>query len=211
MGQRSNSAAASLKSRTKGRQVLTQVLIAADGRLIDGEDPGTMRAADARRWIEIYSRLLEFKEELLERVQTKTGTRSGKWEELQVDERVVLTELARLRTRLSFWRHRHAELAPVDLDEHSGIIGPDGEAIPLTGREAQLLRFLLQNPGRYYDTRTLAAKAWNDPSLASEQVRTYVVRLRRRLEEAQVSCDIQSERRRGYALVFGAQEESRLA
>jgi DNA-binding response OmpR family regulator len=187
---------------------MTQLVVATDGRLIEGEDPGTMRAADARRWIEIYSRLLEFKEELLERVGAQTGSRGA---ELQVDERVVLTELARLRGRLSFWQHRHAELAPVDLDEHSGIIGPSGEAIPLTRRESQLLRFLLQNPGRYYDTRTLAAKAWNDPSLASEQVRTYVVRLRRRLLEAQVSCDIQSERRRGYALVFGAQDESRLA
>ena len=191
---------------------MAQVLVPIVGRLIDGEDPGTMRAADARRWIEIYSRLLEFKEELLERVQTQTGTRGDKPSgELQIDERIVLTELARLRDRLSFWQHRHAELAPVDLDEHSGIIGPNGDAIPLTRRESQLLRFLLQNPGRYYDTRTLAAKAWNDPSLAPEQVRTYVVRLRRRLEEAQVTCDIQSERRRGYALVFEAQDESRLA
>ncbi len=189
---------------------MAQVLIPTDGRLIDGEDPGTMRAPDARRWIEIYSRLLEFKEELLERVETQTGTHGAKASgQLQVDERVVLIELARLRARLSFWRHRHAELAPVDLDDHSGIIGPNGDAIPLTRRESQLLRFLLQNPGRYYDTRTLAAKAWNDPSLASEQVRTYVVRLRRRLEQAQVTCDIQSERRRGYALVFGAQDESR--
>jgi DNA-binding response OmpR family regulator len=174
--------------------------------LIDGEDPSTMRAADARRWIEIYSRLLEFKEELLERVQAQTdGEHSGSNGPLQADEQAVLNELARLRGRLSFWQHRHAELAPVDLDDHLGIISTTGEPIPLTRRETQLLRFLLQNPGRYFDTRTLAAKAWADPSLASEQVRTYVVRLRRRLREAQVRCDIHSERRRGYALVFEAE------
>ena len=48
---------------------MTEALaIHVDAPLIDGEDPGTMRAADARRWIEIYSRLIEFKDELLERV-----------------------------------------------------------------------------------------------------------------------------------------------
>jgi DNA-binding response OmpR family regulator len=169
--------------------------------LIDGEDPGTLRAADARRWIEIYSRLIEFKEERLERVRARTEGRSD-GVGLQLDEQVVEVELARLRGRLAFWQRRHAELAPVDLDDHLGIISPSGEVVPLTRREDQLLRFLLQHPGAYFDTRTLAAKAWNDPSLASEQVRTYVVRLRRRLLEAQVRCDIHSERRRGYALLF---------
>jgi DNA-binding response OmpR family regulator len=180
--------------------------------LIDGEDPGTMRASDARRWIEIYSRLIEFKDELLERVRASTsdnGNGIGHGD-LQADEQVVLVEMARLRGRLAFWQRRHGELAPVDLDDRLGIIGPTGEVVPLTRREDQLLRFLLANPGRYFDTRNLAAKAWNDPSLASEQVRTYVVRLRRRLLQAQVNCDIHSERRRGYALVFEELDEAKL-
>ncbi len=186
---------------------MTEVLAThADAPLIEGEDPGTLRPGDARRWIEIYSRLLEFKDELLERVRANTSDGAG----LQVDEQVVLTEMARLRGRLAFWQQRHAELAPVDLDDRLGIISPIGVVVPLTRREDQLLRYLLQNTGRYFDTRTLAAKAWNDPSLASEQVRTYVVRLRRRLDEAQVNCDIVSERRRGYALVFEELDEARL-
>lgn len=191
---------------------MTEALATSEAPLIEGEDPGTMRAADARRWIEIYSRLLEFKDELLERVRGKTsdnGHRDGTGGDLQVDEQVVLVEMARLRGRLSFWQGRHAELAPVDLDDRLGIISPTGDVVPLTRREDQLLRFLLQNPGRYFDTRTLAARAWNDPSLASEQVRTYVVRLRRRLREAQARCDIHSERRRGYALAFEEPDEAR--
>jgi len=100
-----------------------------DAPLIDGEDPGTMRAADARRWIEIYSRLIEFKDELLERVRAKTGDGSrGNQGELQADEQVVLIELARLRGRLSFWQRRHGELAPVDLDDRLGIVSPTGPA-----------------------------------------------------------------------------------
>ena len=190
---------------------MTQALVLhVDAPLIEGEDPGTMRASDARRWIEIYSRLIEFKEELLERVRASTGDGSrGNQGELQVDEKVVLIEMARLRGRLTFWQRRHSELAPVDLDDSLGIVSATGAVVPLTRREDQLIRFLLQNPGRYFDTRTLAAKAWNDPSLASEQVRTYVVRLRRRLLEAKVSCDIHSERRRGYALVFEELDEVR--
>jgi DNA-binding response OmpR family regulator len=191
--------------------LMTEALVLhAETPLIDGEDPGTMRASDARRWIEIYSRLIEFKDELLDRVRAKTGDGSrGNQGELQADEQVVLIEMGRLRGRLAFWQRRHSELAPVDLDDRLGIVSPTGAVVPLTRREDQLLRFLLQNPGRYFDTRTLAAKAWNDPSLASEQVRTYVVRLRRRLLEAQVSCDIHSERRRGYALVFEELDEVR--
>lgn len=170
-------------------------------RLIEGEDPTTMRSTDARRWIEIYSRLIELKEEMLERVVASTGPD-------QVDEQVVRNELARLHGRLSFWQRRHSELAPVDLDDRLGIVTPRGPAVPLTRRESQLLRFLLQNPGRFFDAHTLAAKAWHDPSLAAEQVRTYVVRLRRRLLEAQVGCDIHTERRRGYSLVFEEQIEA---
>jgi DNA-binding response OmpR family regulator len=79
--------------------------------------------------------------------------------------------------------------------------------VALTRRESQLLTFLLEHPARFFDTRTLAARAWHDPHLASEQVRTYVVRLRRRLQEAGVGCDIRSERRRGYALVFDRARE----
>ena len=167
-------------------------------RLIDGEDPTTIRATDARRWIEIYSRLIELKEEMLERVVASTGPD-------QADEQVVRRELDRLHGRLLFWQSRHSVLAPVDLDERLGIVTPTGNAVPLTRRESQLLRFLLQNPSRFFDANTLAAKAWQDPSLAAEQVRTYVVRLRRRLLEAHVACDIHTERRRGYSLVFKEQ------
>ena len=111
---------------------MTEALaIHVDAPLIDGEDPGTMRAADARRWIEIYSRLIEFKDELLERVRTRTSENGdGSRGDLQADEQVVLVEMARLRGRLAFWQRRHAELAPVDLDDRLGIISPTGDVVP---------------------------------------------------------------------------------
>ena len=81
------------------------------------------------------------------------------------------------------------------------LYGADG-AIPLTAREAQLLTFLLHRPDRYFSPSALAAQAWHDPRLAAEQVRSYVVRLRRRLAEARVGCRIDSRRGLGYMLSF---------
>lgn len=151
---------------------------------------------------EIYTRLIEFKDELLDRLSAVSPDASDNDSRASMDRKVAAAEMAHLRTRLAFWQARHAELAPVDLDEHLRIITPKGDIIQLTNRENQLLRFFLQQPGRYFDTRAIAGKAWHDPRLASEQVRTYVVRLRRRLAEAHVACEMVSERRRGYALVF---------
>jgi len=122
-------------------------------------------------------------------------------------EMVDAEELLRLRNRLSHWQRLHARLAPVDLDDKLGIVTIRGESVALTRRARQLLSFLLEHPARYFDTRTLSARAWHDPHLASEQVRTYVVRLRRRLREASAGCDIRSERRRGYALIFDKARE----
>jgi DNA-binding response OmpR family regulator len=175
-------------------------------QLLQGENPETQHAADARRWIAIYSQLLTFNEELLDRLhQREVGGDDGQ-RGLDFDERIAEWELTRLRERLAFWQHRHRDLAGVDLDETAGVLyGADG-AIPLTAREAQLLTFLLQRPDRYFVPKVLAAQAWHAPRLADEQVRSYVVRLRRRLAEARVACHIDSRRGLGYRLSF---EESR--
>ena len=164
--------------------------------LIDGEDRETARTADARRWIEIYFRLVELNDQLLDRV------RAGSNSDGDVGEGAVAARLAWFRSGLVFWQQRHAALAPVDLDDQLGIIGPTGGGVPLTGRETQLLRFLLQNPDRYFDAPALAAEAWHKPEVSAAQVRTYLGWLRRHLKEAEVGCHIQAERGRGWALIF---------
>jgi DNA-binding response OmpR family regulator len=170
-------------------------------QLLQGENPETQHAADARRWIAIYSALLAFNEELLGRLHREVGGDAGE-RGLDVDDRIAEWELTRLRERLALWQRRHRELAGVDVDETAGVLyGAEG-AIPLTAREAQLLTFLLHRPDRYFAPGSLAAQAWNDPRLAPEQVRTYVVRLRRLLAEARVGCRIDSRRGLGYKLSF---------
>jgi len=173
----------------------------AEAKLLLGENPETQHAADARRWIAIYGQLINFNEELLERLRREVGGDAGE-RGLAVDERIAELEITRLRDRLAFWQRRHRELAGIDVDESAGVLyGADG-AIPLTTRESQLLTFLLHRPDRYFAPHALAAQAWHDPRLAAEQVRSYVVRLRRLLAEARVSCRIDSRRGLGYMLTF---------
>ena len=168
-------------------------------RLLTDEDPATPHVEDARRWIDIYARLIDFKEHLLARVRSQGPAKPGP---VEIDDRLAEVELTRLRSRLAFWQSRHRELGPLDVDELNGIIRADGHSVRLTKREAQLLRFLASHPNRFFDSRTLAAEAWSDSSLTAEQVRTYVVRVRRRLAEADAACGLRSERGRGYALFF---------
>ena len=75
-----------------------------------------------------------------------------------------------------------------------------GQAIRLTRREAELLSFLLEHPGQRFAPRELAAKAWLSPTLSSEQVRNYVVRLRRKVSGADLPCTLVSEPGAGYSL-----------
>lgn len=176
-----------------------------DFRLLSEEDPATPHVEDARRWIDIYARLIEFKQHLLNRVRAQPR---DSHDAIEMDALLAEVQLNRLRSRLAFWQLRHRELAPLDIDERRGIVRLDGHSVHLTRREAQLLEFLLGHPGRYFDSITLAAEAWKDPNLAAEQVRTYVVRLRRKLSDAEVPCELKSERRRGYALFFPSAAEA---
>jgi DNA-binding response OmpR family regulator len=86
-----------------------------------------------------------------------------------------------VRDRASFWRERHAELTGLHLDA-----------------EFQLLSFLSDHPGRHFPAGLLVARAWPDSDLCEEQLRTYLVRLRRKLEAAGAPCRIVARRPNGY-------------
>ena len=68
----------------------------------------------------------------------------------------------------------------------------------------ELLAFLAQRPGQFYSAGQLVNLAWSAPELSAEQLRTYVVRLRRHLATTRVPARLVSEPRRGYGLVFTA-------
>ena len=112
--------------------------------------------------------------------------------------------LKRLQSRLEFWEHRFWELAGLDLDVRRRTLSHGGHRVRLTRRETELLAFLAERPGQYYQAPQLVSLAWGAPELSAEQLRTYIVRLRRHLASASVSARLVSEPRRGYGLVFTA-------
>lgn len=170
--------------------------------LLTGEDPTTRLAADAREWLSIYRRLLAFNELLMERGhQDPDG--DGAATVARGDRFQLERDLDRLRERVDFWETRYRELsAAIDIDEERGILY--GSAVPfqLSLRERQLLLWLVHHPDRYFTPAALAGQAWNEPALSPEQVRSYVVRLRRLLERAGANCRIESRRGHGYRLAL---------
>jgi hypothetical protein len=156
-----------------------------------GEDPATESAGDARAWIDIYTRLTEFNEEVLGRAEP------GRCRQIERD-------LAIMRERLAFWRDRHRRLVRLELDQKARLLHGAGGSRRLTPREAELLTFFLSHPERWFSPGALATRAWRDSGLSAEQVRSYVVHLRRLLEQTGVPCRILTERGRGYRMVFTA-------
>jgi DNA-binding response OmpR family regulator len=118
--------------------------------------------------------------------------------------RVRETQLRRLQSRLDFWVRRLWELAGLDLDVRRWVLSYAAQRLTLTRREAELLGFLARRPGQFYSATQLVSLAWAAPDLSPEQLRTYVVRLRRHLAATGVPARLVSEPRRGYGLVFTA-------
>ena len=170
-------------------------LPAVDLYLLPGEVPETRDLEDARQWVSIYRELVSFAERTLSRLR-----RAGN----DADVRVMATHLRRLQARLEFWERRLWDLAGLDLDVRRRVLTYAGQRVTLTRREAELLAFLARRPGQFYSAAQLVSLAWAAPDLSPEQLRTYVVRLRRHLATSGVPARLVSEPRRGYGLVFTA-------
>jgi hypothetical protein len=81
-------------------------------RLLAGEDPATPYPEDAAHWAGVYSELVGFKNDLLERLREDRKVLSeAAMTELERDENLLRLELERLKLRLSFWETRKEELA----------------------------------------------------------------------------------------------------
>ncbi len=117
---------------------------------------------------------------------------------------LVTFAVRRLESRLDFWERRLWDLAGLDLDIRRRVLTYAGRRLTLTRREAELLSFLARRPGQFFSAAQLVSLAWAAPELSAEQLRTYVVRLRRHLATSGVPARLVSEPRRGYGLVFTA-------
>jgi hypothetical protein len=182
-------------------QLLEASLPSDELELIPGELPDTSDPQDARQWVTVYGELVSFAERTLAR--PKVGETVGASQAaVAADRQAMERHLQRLRSRLEFWERRLWALAGLEVDVAGRWVAYGRQRLQLTGREIQLLAFLARRPGRFYPATQLVALAWGTPGLSAEQLRTYVVRLRRRLSAAGAPCRLVSEPRRGYGLVF---------
>ena len=70
------------------------------------------------------------------------------------------------------------------LCEKKGYVIREGEVIPLTNKEVEILRFFMDRPGRVIDARMLYEGVWRDKYLPSSTntVMVHILNLRKKLE-----------------------------
>ena len=178
--------------------------VAQADRLLEGEDPATSFTQDARHWIAVYRQMIAFKDELLGRIRAnvKALPPSGRQDVMENDVAVIEQQLMRYRRRIEFWFARQWELEGLSIDERTRTIAYRERSIHLTRREYQLFSELAGRSPAYTSATQLLAEAWHDSRLPEETVRTYIVRLRRKLAELGAPAEIANRPRYGYSLVY---------
>jgi DNA-binding response OmpR family regulator len=153
-----------------------------------GEDQTTSALPEVASWIAIYEERSTVLRLVLARLDGDVETTAG-----------FQSHLGSVENRLGMWRDRHEALAGVIIDRRDHSLTFGGRHLKLTRRETDLLDFLLRHPGRPFTTRQLTVLAWQNSRLSDAQVRTYMMRLRRRLIEVGLDGLITIVRNRGYA------------
>ena len=180
------------------------VEVAQSERLLEGEDPASIYKQDARHWIAVYRQMIAFKDELLARMRATARTlpASGRQDVMENDVAVIEQQLMRYQRRIEFWFGRQWELEGLSIDEPARTVGYRDRSIHLTRREYQLFHQLAERSPAYATAAQLLTDAWHDSQLPEETVRTYIVRLRRKLAELGAPAQIANRPRHGYSLVF---------
>jgi DNA-binding response OmpR family regulator len=172
-------------------------------RLLEGEDPQSLRPQDTRHWISVYREMIAFKEDLLERVsgdlmRVSAAART----DLDDDVQLIDSQLKRYRRRLSYWVQRQQELEEIAIDSRSRTVTFRDNSVTLTKREFQILALLMSRPEKYFSAQQLLVEAWHDDRLPEESLRTYISRVRKKLKELDAGAQVLNKARKGYALIF---------
>ena len=155
-------------------------------RALPGEDHTTLALPEVASWIVIYEELSSVLRLVMSRTDGDPAAAAFQRNLTSVDD------------RLAFWRDRHQTIAGVTIDRKDHSLSFGGRYLKLTRREADLMDFLIRHPGRHFTTRQLTVLAWQNSRLSDAQVRTYMMRLRRRLREVGLEGLITIVRNRGY-------------
>lgn len=99
--------------------------------------------------------------------------------------------LARVRSQLRRYtqlgglpqRETALRVGSVTLDDERKTVLRDGEPVSLTPTEYGILRLLMQNPGRVFNSRQIYESVWNDTALGADNtVAVHIRHLREKLE-----------------------------
>jgi DNA-binding response OmpR family regulator len=151
----------------------------------------------------IYDDLIRFKLGLLERVKRDLpGLHPIAQQAADKDVTFIETQMEGYHARLDRWYQRVWELQGLWLDPDGRVVRHKGNEAVLTTREFELLQFLLDHPHRFYTTSRITRSAWSDAALRPEEVRNYVLRIRKVLARLEIPCDLVNRPGRGYSLVF---------
>lgn len=163
-----------------------------------------MFTQDARHWIAVYRQMIAFKDQLLTRIRAHVRTLppAARQDVIDNDVAVLEVQLMRYRRRIEFWYARQWELEGLSVDQAARSVGFRERTIHLTKREFQLFSRLADRSPGYTTAEQLLAEAWHDSGLPQETIRTYIVRLRRKLADLGAPVQIVNQSRRGYSLVF---------
>jgi len=61
---------------------------------------------------------------------------------------------------------------------------------------------LMSRPEKYFSAQQLLVEAWHDARLPEESLRTYISRVRKKLNELDAGAHVVNKSRKGYALIF---------
>jgi DNA-binding winged helix-turn-helix (wHTH) protein len=172
-------------------------------RMLEGENPKTPFAQDARHWISVYQRMIVFKGDLLGRLRTQVLTlpKAARRDVTENDIGLIQSQLERYERRLIFWYGQQWRLEGLHIDDGRVLTFQD-RSVSLTKRELQVLVTLVSRSPGYITAQQLLVQAWRDSRLPEETMRTYIGRLRKKLEGVGVGAVIRNQPRRGYALIF---------
>jgi DNA-binding response OmpR family regulator len=170
---------------------------------LEGEDLETEHWEDARHWMSIYDDLIRFKVSILDRVKRELPKlQEVAQQTAQVDIAFIEKQMEGYYGRLDLWYKRVWKLQGLWLDPEGRVLRHKGKEAVLTSREFELLQFLLDHPHRFYSASQIMGHAWSDAALFPEEVRNYVLRVRKILARLEIPCDLVNKPGRGYSLTF---------
>jgi DNA-binding response OmpR family regulator len=147
--------------------------------------------------------MIAFKNDLLTRVNDDlTHVSAAAKVDLHDDIELIEEQLKRYARRLDHWVERQLELEEITVVAKTRTVTFRDNSIALTKREFQILAMLMNRPERYFSAGQLLVEAWHDSSLPEESLRTYISRVRKKLNELGADAEVVNKSRKGYALIF---------